>query len=437
MSELFDNSESEDPSYSPHLDHLSQNSECESDIPYNDDKIAVHNLSTVSVTSTGQSCIKTILQNLKTIQNKHNWNLETLDTLLQKYFQSKKGISKLFMYEMDVLNREVRNFFGKNLFKKTDSKNVRVNKIFAKLKSIPQLLVYESSDEENVVLFQPKKLFKIYKIYLTASKYPKEFLASQVCKINHLKSVSEWESQSLVPIIIELPWINTQHLIFNYPDYNSERRQIEMRTFDYTRILNNFHFHICHKGLTNVRTEALLDVSEEDHDILPRAIVEDKMDWQNSTTSQRFFSKDVQKILTKLGHNSEAQFVYHICNWFHACDERGMDVRIRLWHLNNTYEYLLQHLTLDNYPPLMSHIGGIAIKTYEAILHSISSRFSLFKLSLTESYNSRSISTLAVESFFSDLSRFEFGGLSAPKAVDITKLISHVVHINTTKHDPK
>ena len=44
---------------------------------------------------------------------------------------------------------------------------------------------------------------------------------------------------------------------------------------------------------------------------------------------------------------------------------------------------------------------------------------------------------LAVESFFSDLSKFEFRGLGAPKAVDIPKLISHVVYLNTTKHDPK
>ena len=38
--------------------------------------------------------------------------------------------------------------------------------------------------------------------------------------------------------------------------------------------------------------------------------------------------------------------------------------------------------------------------------------------------------------FFSDLTRFEFSGLGAPKAVDIPKLISHVVHINSLKHNP-
>ena len=98
---------------------------------------------------------------------------------------------------------------------------------------------------------------------------------------------------------------------------------------------------------------------------------------------------------------------------------------------------MLEKLQLDDYPPATTHIAGIPVKTYEAILHCISTRFTLFNLSSSKTYNSRSISTLAVESFFSDLSKFEFGGLGAPKAVDIPKLISHVVYLNTTKHDPK
>ena len=98
---------------------------------------------------------------------------------------------------------------------------------------------------------------------------------------------------------------------------------------------------------------------------------------------------------------------------------------------------MLEKLQLDDYPPATTHIAGIPVKTYEAILHCISKRFTLFNLSSSKSYDSRSISTLAVESFFSDLSKFEFGGLAAPKAVDIPKLISHIVYLNTTKHDQK
>ena len=35
------------------------------------------------------------------------------------------------------------------------------------------------------------------------------------------------------------------------------------------------------------------------------------------------------------------------------------------------------------------------------------------------------------------MNRFEFSGLGAPKSVDFPKLITHIVHVNTTKHDPK
>ena len=82
-----------------------------------------------------------------------------------------------------------------------------------------------------------------------------------------------------------------------------------MRTFDYTHILNNLRFHISNSGFDHVRTEAFLQVSEIDHDILPKTIVELKMDYQNCSISQRFFSEDVQKILTQLGYRQEAKFV--------------------------------------------------------------------------------------------------------------------------------
>ena len=272
MSELFDNDDSYDPDYVPSADDISEFSDSEGDVPYNDAEITVHNLSTVSVTSNGQSCIKKILQSLQEMNNKHNWQHETVDSLLRKYFNSKFGISKLFMYEMDVINREVKHYFGKQLFQKSDCKQVRVRKIFQQLKSLPQLLIYESSDEENIILHQPKSLFEIYRKFITQSKYPKEYLAAQVCKINHMESVHEWEYHSNVDITVNMPWINTQHLIFNYMEWKSERQQCEMRTFDYTHILNNLRFHACNKGFNKVRTQAFIDVSNEDHDVLPVAI---------------------------------------------------------------------------------------------------------------------------------------------------------------------
>ena len=174
-----------------------------------------------------------------------------------------------------------------------------------------------------------------------------------------------------------------------------------------------------------------------DHDVLPRAVVELKLDRQNCALSQRFFSEDVQKILTRCNYVSEAKFVHLVQNWYKACDERGMAVNDRLTNLYKMYEYLSSLMYMNHYPPMKTHICGIPIRTYEALMQSISTKFTLFHLSSTHSYNARAISTLAVESFFSDLNRFEFSGLGAPKSVDIPKLITHIVHVNTTKHDPK
>ena len=104
MSELIDSDESDDPDYVPPIEELSENSDSEPDLQYNDEEMSGHNLSTVSVSSNGQSCIKKILHSLQELNNKHNWQNETVDSLLKEYFNSRIGISKFFMYEMDIIN---------------------------------------------------------------------------------------------------------------------------------------------------------------------------------------------------------------------------------------------------------------------------------------------------------------------------------------------
>ena len=300
---------------------------------------------------------------------------------------------------MDVINEEVMSSFGKQLFQKKDVKSVWIEKIAMQLRKIPQLFEYSSTEEERNEI-NPKNLLEIVRNYILKKEYPKDFHAAQLCKINHEEYVTQWENKSTVPVIIYLPFIDKNHVIFNYPEWNVERTQVEMHTFDYTHILNNLRYHICNKGLDHVSTQAFIEVSDIDHDILPRAVVELKLDRPNCLLSQRFFSEDVQKILTSCNYVSEAKFMLLVWNWFKACDGRGMAVNDRLTHLYNIYEYLSSLMYLNHYPPVKTHICGIPVRTYEALMQSISTRFSLFHLSSTHSYNARAISGLAVESFF-------------------------------------
>ena len=246
-SEITD-TDSENSDYMPEEESVI--SDDEYDVDFN--KLSLHNISNISTMSTGESCIKRILENLKERQNKHNWRNETLDSFVHKYLSSKKAINKLFNYELDIINDEIQREFGKNIFQKNDKKVVRVNKLFVQLRKMPQLLKFETSDEENIVYHQPKTLFETYRQFILSKKYPREYLAAPICDIGHYRSIKEWEEDSPVAINLPIPFLQDEHIIFNYPEVSSERNQIEMRTFDYTHILNNLHFHVCNKGFRGV-----------------------------------------------------------------------------------------------------------------------------------------------------------------------------------------
>ena len=434
-SDNYISSESEDDS--PDEDYNPSSDSEDSDDSDNNATLNISNLTNLSNTSTtfdGDTCLHRILSKLQRLKkNKHKWDELTTNGFLTNFLSSSAAISKLFLYEMDVINEEIHRSYGKYLFNPKDKKAVRVDKIANQLRRIPNLfreLEVDTLEQNSDVV----KLKVLCEEYILSRLYPKEYIAAPVCEIKHHEEVRIWESLS--PVQLQICHGNVSQIAFNYPEYNSENKRIEMRTFDYTHILNNLRFHICNRGFDDIQTEAFLKISEENNDILPRAIVEDKLDRQNASISKRFFSEEVENALTKNNNNSEAFFVRMTRKWFEACDKRGVPAEQRLRDLNMMYRYMLTWYRLSDYPPETTHIRGMPIKTFEAILHTISTRFILYGLCDDKSFNNRAISTLAVESFFSDLNRYEFSGLGAPKSVDIPKLLSHIVHVNTTKHDP-
>ena len=271
--------ESENSDSDSDLDYMPQEEEAEfsdscEDVS-SDEDTSIHNTSTLSATSTGTSCIKEILLELKKITNKHKWSDENIDSLLQKFTSSHQALSKLFMYEMDIINNLIQQQFGVHLFNKKDNKDTRIRKIYSQLKNMPQLLSFESSSEEQDGLYNPLSLMEIYKIFILSNRYTKEYLVAAVCKINHMETVRKWESSSPIPITLDLPFDGEQHIIFNYPEHLSERNQPEMLTFDYTHVWNNLRYYVCNDSLNGISCNAFLSVSSVNHDVLSRAIVED------------------------------------------------------------------------------------------------------------------------------------------------------------------
>ena len=101
-------------------------------------------------------------------------------------------------------------------------------------------------------------------------------------------------------------------------------------------------------------------------------------------------------------------------------------------HLDEFADFLAELIEWEEMPPPINYIKGMPVPTYEALMQGITMRLQIFCLT-NMPINQRAVSTVGIESFFSDLTHMEFSGLGCPKAVDIPRLITHVTKLNSIK----
>ena len=53
-------------------------------------------------------------------------------------------------------------------------------------------------------------------------------------------------------------------------------------------------------------------------------MVEHVLDQQNAEMAKRTFSKEIQNIIKSNGDYAEALFVEIVCEWYEACNDRGI-----------------------------------------------------------------------------------------------------------------
>ena len=196
-----------------------------------------------------------------------------------------------------------------------------------------------------------------------------------------------------------------------------------------THILTNMRSQISRNGYDDVSREAFLQVSDTDHNVLPRTIIEDQLDKQSSDLAKCFFSEDVENVLYKNKNYSEATFVCLTRNWYEACDKCGIATLQRLQYMQNMFNHLISWVDFHRFSTSINILlEGCLFKTFEMILQNISTCIQLFACS-TEPINQRSISTLAIESFFSELTQMEFTGIGCPKVSWHTKIDFFMIHL--------
>ena len=385
-------------------------------------------------------CIIAILQRLQHSRYQVKWNNYDVHSFVNEYLSSSHGISSLKHIEMNIIQSEVYKFFGKKIFNVSALKAVKVQQLVRQFCPTYLHCLPHPHTTEAITISGGTALHSLWecaKRKIMAVDYPKDFLKIVVCQMTNEEDLTEWLNALPVATVIDIPEANIEHKIFCYPFFNESTLELECRTLDPSHILNNLRSQICRHGFTGVATSAFHDVSNENNKLISRITLADQMDKQKVSVSKQFFCEDVEKILQNLGHTSEAAFVKIVRNWYAACDERGIHPLKRLEYLQAMQSHLLGRFDYYNsYPPPTRYIQGITVQMFEAILITVSTRFILYSISDIGHYNHRAISTLGIESFFSELTRMEFSGLGTPKSSDIPKLISHIVQLNQVKHDP-
>ena len=340
-----------------------------------------------------------------------------VDDLVNTYLKNPPECMKMVVDELNVIGNLIQTYTGIKIFNVSDLKAVKINKIVTSLQTSTHELLITTKRRNKV-----KTLQQVARSILMHATYPKVYLQIVIANSLFDLAVTNWLNEQPVPMEINVDADDEgdyfKHICHSSPEFSSRRQQCEFRCIDPGHTLANMRSQISRYRYEFCSKAAFVKVSTTNHKVLPKSILKDRLDRQSIHIAKQFFSIEVQEELRKNGDNCEADFVRLVRNWFQACDERGIDAYTRVKHLQEFSEFLADLVNWDDWPPPYNYIQGMLVPTYEAIMQGITTRLQIFTLS-NMPINQCSISTIGIESFFSELTSMEFSSLGCPKAVDI------------------
>ena len=128
-------------------------------------------------------------------------------------------------------------------------------------------------------------------------------------KCCHVKNLVLWQKRAIVKMSSYVPILGADYPFFSFPEFSSERNQLEPCTMDYTHMLTNIRFLVCRKGFEGVSTEPFNKISMEHPSIISRGLVMGALDKQSAEYALTLFSENVEKQLIEDKAFNEAHFV--------------------------------------------------------------------------------------------------------------------------------
>ena len=117
----------------------------------------------------------------------------------------------------------------------------------------------------------------------------------------------DWAMKSKIQMSVKIPrriagLPDIQFQLFCYPEFSTERKQLEPRTLDYSHILTNIRMHICRHGYDFCKTEHFLKLCSERPDILSHSTVEDRVCWRQGRAPKCIHSHKMFQFTSSMLH---------------------------------------------------------------------------------------------------------------------------------------
>ena len=385
------------------------------------------------------SLLNDILSDLKEFNGK-KWANVTCEQLFPGILADPSRLNKeCTLVELNVISRAIEQRTGRKFVKSGTLKAVNVN------------MISEAFGGENFLLVQQRRSFNAHRVeslqciarkVLMDNEYKLLQLQISLADALHREKKEKWKASCPLRRWGYVPHVFDEHLVFeyfSYPEYCEERKQVEFRTLDCTHMLTNMKTHILTRGYDFCPKEHFQELATLKPDLLSRPLVFDNIDQQNAFSAMQMFSEPVEDFIRTRGHTQTADFILLVRKWFAACDKRGLCADLRVTWLHEMYTFLTKDISFNVFPfPLTGRYWrGMPLQTYEALLQNICTRIQLYKFAHNRTYNCRAVSTLANESFFSDMGRLDKESRSYPKACNVPKIFGRVVTLNYYKHLPE
>ncbi|XP_052233224.1 uncharacterized protein LOC127846086 [Dreissena polymorpha] len=366
----------------------------------------------------------------KTCNLKGKWNSVTEESL-SDCFSCTEKLKKLLNSELAIILHYLKKV------KRFDIKRPTISTKQDKLIVLSRCLKLQYPEQKQ------KRPLK--QVMLSLSELASKVLISKTTKqsLNRIyaellwpKKYSTWKENGTVQTNLILDGICAIKEWFYQPEYSERRSQLEVRCIDATHLLTRTRRKSCHGGLDNSRKESWLNVAKTGKTRLTPIMVEEVSDPMSASMAATHFSEEVEREMIHLGDEKTADLCRDIRLWWAAEDTAGISAKDRVVNRLMLRNRLINNYDFGSFPPATMYINGWPIQLWEALIAHIDAKIILYSLCHGGTYNVRAFSSLAGETFFSELTLNDRRGQGTVTTEEFGRFVGNSIEQMQARLDP-